>query len=208
MSFFDDWGWLGDVAGDVGEAIGIWDPLPDDAFGTGGSWDVGGLLGLGSKIYSGLSAQEQAERQLAAQQPLQEFYAGLIPQVQQFYDPATARKGIRQEYEERLGMLTPYWEETDLARRARAARAGMLGSTTFGEQQADVEAERAKVLAQQVLPAAEAAYYSRPTQLVSQAGQVAGLMTGQPIMQPSYQSTQQAALDPWSFIIQDYIKNI
>ena len=223
FDFFDiGWDDVVNVGKSIGSALDLFSDTPDYGGAVGeqlkmlqeqdmgfnqGGWDVGGLLGLGSKLYSGYKAGDRADDALARYAPLQQYYESMLPQLQQHYDPATARKGIRSEFERRKGMLTPYWEETDQARRARASQAGMTGSSTFGKQQAQTEAERAKILSGTILPQAEQAYYAQPTQMAQQMGQVTGLMTGQPMMTQPYQDLQRAS-DPWSVIFEDYIKNI
>lgn len=159
--------------------------------------DASPWLDLGKTLYGGYRAGEAQEDYLNRMQPLQDYYSSVIPQMQAYYDPATARKGIRQEFETRKGMLTPYWEETDAKRRAQAAQAGMLGSSTYGKQLGETDVARAKYLEQQVLPSAEQAYYAQPTRMMTQVGNVGQLMQGQPLMQPEYQSAQRSPLETY-----------
>jgi len=216
------WDWLDDVvewggdlvdtAGDwLTDATGDWFTDAADLADTSDYWssDVGfdsgisGLFGgtdwldLGKTLYGGYRAGEAQEDYLNRMQPLQDYYSSVIPQMQAYYDPATARKGIRQEFETRKGMLTPYWEETDAKRRAQAAQAGMLGSSTYGKQLGETDVARAKYLEQQVLPSAEQAYYAQPTRMMTQVGNVGQLMQGQPLMQPEYQSAQRSPLETY-----------
>jgi hypothetical protein len=162
--------------------------------GLGGLFTGDNLIRAGKGLYEGYQTGEANKAYLAQQQPLQDYYASVLPQLQSYYDPANSRKGIRSEFERRQGLLTPYWDETDAKRKASAAQAGRLGSSTYGKQQAQAEAQRANLLSNQVLPAAESAYYNAPTQMMSQFGNVAGLMSGQPNVQPAYQKAQQS---PW-----------
>jgi len=233
MAFFDDWGWLGDVAEGVGDFLGLGGtegidvPFTDNILAPvlqAGSQFIGpktqsgdffpntnltGMLSnfmgsdatpwidLGKNLYGGYRAGEAQEDYLERMKPLQDYYSRMIPQMEAYYDPAASRKGIRSEFERRKGMLTPYWEETDQARRARAKAAGMGGSSTFGKQQAQTEAERAKLLSSTILPQAEQAYYAQPQQMMTQMGNVGSLMTGQPMMQPAYQQAQRSPFETY-----------
>ncbi len=200
------WDWLDDVVDWGGDAI---DTVSDWWGDTDIIDDVGGLLtgvsgsdaapwlDLGKTLYGGYRAGEAQDDYLARMQPLQDYYSRMIPQMEAYYDPVASRKGIRGEFERRKGLLTPYWEETDQARRARAAQAGMTGSSTFGKQQAQTEAERAKLLSGTILPQAEQAYYAQPQQMMTQMGNVGSLMSGQPMMQPTYQAAQRSPFETY-----------
>jgi len=187
------------ISGDLVDTAGDWFTDAADLVDTNISGLFGGTdwLDLGKTLYGGYRAGEAQEDYLNRMQPLQDYYSSVIPQMQAYYDPATARKGIRQEFETRKGMLTPYWEETDAKRRAQAAQAGMLGSSTYGKQLGETDVARAKYLEQQVLPSAEQAYYAQPTRMMTQVGNVGQLMQGQPLMRPEYQSAQRSPLETY-----------
>jgi len=196
------WDWLDDVVewgGGLVDTAGDWFTDAADLVDTNISGLFGGTdwLDLGKTLYGGYRAGEAQEDYLNRMKPLQDYYSSVIPQMQAYYDPATARKGIRQEFETRKGMLTPYWEETDAKRRAQAAQAGMLGSSTYGKQLGETDVARAKYLEQQVLPSAEQAYYAQPTRMMTQVGNVGQLMQGQPLMRPEYQSAQRSPLETY-----------
>jgi hypothetical protein len=129
MAFYDDWNWLGTVEKGI-DSVGKWFDVEDAAdladnsaywssdtgFDGINNFDLGGLftpsnIGSAAKgLYGAYRGGQRAEDQLALQQPLQDYYASVLPQLQSYYDPANSRKGITSEFERRQGLLTPYWD--------------------------------------------------------------------------------------------------
>ena len=220
MSFFDDWGWIGnigeDIIGGIGDLIGIGKDAYDladtsdywssevgfDGLFGGSDWgDLpwGDLLKAG---YAGYRSGEAADDYLASVAPIQGLFSQYLPRIQESLDPVQARKGIRQEAEYRKGLVDPIWEEAALGRQARAKRAGMMDSKPYMGQEQDWTQRQADYLQQRIMPAAEQAYYAQPQRLANELTQMVGLMSGQPMMQPTYQAAQAS---PWEYALDKLI---
>lgn len=152
--------------------------------------------------YAGYRSGQAGQDYMDRYAPIQGLFSTYLPQIQAALDPATARKGIRQETEYRKGLVDPIWREAEQKRQARALRAGMADSTPFMGQEQDWTEREAQYLQQKIMPAAEQAYYQMPTRMSNQLTQLTGLMSGQPIMQPTYQAAQAS---PWQYALDKYM---
>lgn len=223
------WDWLGEawdlvteVAEPVGKVLGLYDTVSNygttpgseqarmlaeqDAGFNEGGWNVGGLFGLGKDIYSAYQAGEIAEQQLAPLQAQQRYYETVLPQLQAYYDPETARRRIRQEEERQRGLFGDIWSEEDARRQALARRRGITGSSIYDTAREKTLAKRGDILAG-IRPSVESAYYAGPTGLLSGITNVGTAMGQQPALSSQYQNLLRAA-DPFGTLLTEYAKRV
>lgn len=168
--------------------------------------NLGGLFGLGKDIYSVYQAGQLAEQQLAPLQAQQRYYETVLPQLQAYYDPETARRRIRQEEERQRGLFGDVWSEEDARRQALASRRGVTGSSIYDTAREKTLAKRGDILAG-IRPSVESAYYAGPSGMLSGITNVGTAMGRQPALSAQYQNLMRAA-DPFGTLLTEYAKRV
>ena len=218
----DAWDIVTDVAEPIGEALNVYNAVSDygttpgseqarmlaaqDAGFNEGGWNLGGLFGLGTDLWSAYNEGQRAEQLISPYQQQQAFYERMLPMLEGYYDPNTMRKKVRLEEERQKGFLTDLWNEEDAKRLAEAYRRGTGKSSIYDTAQERTLANRGKILAG-IRPAVEQTYLQGPANLFSGITNVGGLMSKQPTMSTDYQNLLRAT-DPYSAVFTEWLKRV
>jgi len=155
--------------------------------------------------YGAYKTGRDNEAYIARYKPLQDYYNKMLPQMQNWYDPANVQAGVGAEFDRRAGMLSDVWRGQDQPAYARALATGTYNSAAHGRDKATIDASRNRQLLTEVLPAAEQAYYAKPEQMLSQMRGTSSMFSNQPSMQSAYVEAQQ---NPWGTALDRYINSL
>lgn len=203
----DAWEDVIDFGGEVGDFLGIYDPVPDDAFDTGGSWDLGGLLNLGTGLLSDYQTYQGAQDLEQLYAPLFELGGQAQTTLSPYIDP-TQRAAMQAAEEERLtGLLTPFVERAAYRGRASDLSQGVGDSSIADWRDQERQRQAAELISQHVVPTAASNVQQAGTATAGMFGSLADIY--KPTVQAggdgttlaqSYIAAQQQA-SPLSFLL-------